>query len=223
MDIDRFQGVIRFKLTTYLCWILTGYAILSISPGALIVAQAQKPADAIQNLREGLLIVRFPSMHSKIDTLQALIDRTTDEDTRKKWQKMRESTILERDALINDYAAAFKSSWIFSNVIYFMDYEAKKPGQITYFDTDHQKTQIETDFPPEKKFYLHFERSEESKIESLVIYDVNRNKIPRPFPNSFSRGGLGFLFIKLMEKKIAEAKVSKMQKQLAKYYYAVKG
>jgi hypothetical protein len=71
-------------------------------------------------------------------------------------------------------------------------------------------------------FYLFFERTEESKIDAMVIYDRMLRKVPSPFPNNFAQGGLNLLIIKVSEKKFPSWRVKKMNKRFWKAYHELR-
>ena len=221
MNISGGSLIIGYKLTTYkLIWLLV-VACVGFVFSAPVQAQGSDPEEAIKALREGYLIVRLPTYRSKIDTLESMIRRSTNEMHTVRMKRILEETIETRDSLQQGYIRALKHQYQFSKVAYFLDYDAHNLNTAKYYNLDNEPIAI-GDIMDKPLYYLFFERTADSKIEALVIYDRNRKIVPRPFPNNFSRGGLNFLFLKISAKNFPAWRVSKMQKQLIKYYNAVR-
>lgn len=193
------------------------FFILIASAGT---AAAQKPEDAIRQLKEGYLIVRFPAFKNKIDTLESMIARAEDNATKKRLTHLLNEAVYERDTVRMEYMQAFKEHYDFSNVIYFFDFESHNLATAHYYVLEGKGTSIKgiAGYP---KFYLHFERTPDSKMDALVFYDEKLRRIPRPFPNNFTRGGFSFLFKQLSDKTYPAWRVQKINKRLHKYYNAV--
>jgi hypothetical protein len=190
-------------------------------PGISAAAQPPDPDTSIQNLRTGILIVRMPSSRNKIDTLEALIARAKDDNQRSRLQQIRDEAIEDRNTLLTDYRLAFRDHYHFSEVVYYFDYDAHDLGSALYFNLEGEKIDLQT-FHDKPLFYLHFERTEDSKIDALVIYDADLKRIPSPFPNNFSRGGFNFLFLKISAKNFPAWRVERIHKRLVKYYNEVR-
>jgi hypothetical protein len=175
------------------------------------------PVQAIRDLREGYLIVRIPAFKAKIDTLQSMISRNRDSSTLPRLQKLLHEAIEERDSLLADYTSAFRDVYKFSKTAYFFDYEGHDLRSAHFYHMDH--TPMPADEIRQKPvFYLYFERTEESRIDALVFYDIEGHKIPPPFPNNFSRGGVNFLFLKVSAKSFPAWRVGKINKRLFKFW-----
>lgn len=181
---------------------------------------AQNPEEAIRNLKEGYLIVRFPAFKNKIDTLQSMIARSEDDSAKKRLNNLLEEALYERDSVRMDYIDAFKNHYDFSKVIYFFDFESHNLSTAHYYVLEGKGTSIKgiADYP---KFYLHFERTDDSKVDALVFYDKSLKRIPSPFPNNFTRGGLAYLFMQLSNNTYPEWQVKRINKRLHKYWSAV--
>ena len=221
MEFNRVQRNIRFKLTTS-TWIVV-CAVLGLVLSGIHIAKAQSAfADlAITNLHDGYLIVRFPTYQAKIDTLKSMITRTSDEGTRKRLQKSLDETIMERDTFFNQYTRAFKAKYNFSKVAYFFDKDARDLNTASYYNMDGERISV-GDLSENKIFYLYFERTEDSKIDAMVIYDRMQNKLRSPFPNNFAQSGFNFLFIGISTHNYPSWRVDKMNKRLWKYFNEVK-
>ena len=212
--------IIRLKLTTYRRLSLIGCLLAWIACPIWMMAQAPDPHGSIKNLREGTLIVRFPTYTAKIDTLKSLIARSTEPNAKARMEKLLRETIQTRDTLHHDYIQAFKNNYRFSKVAYFYDFDAYNLNTAAYYNLDGERLAV-ADLSEKPIFYLYFERTAESKIDALVIYDRNLKIVPRPFPNNFSRGGMNFLFLKISHKNFPAWRVGKINKQLVKFYQEV--
>lgn len=213
-----FQGVVRYLITgiiPYNLLILTGLIVLILHGPS--VAQAPDPVKAIGALKDGFLVIRMPSHRAKIDTLSAMVSRTSDPSNKARMERILAEAIEERDNMIADYTLAFKNQYQFSKTTWFFDYEAQDVRKARHFNMDGQSVEW-SDISRGPVFYLHFERTAESRIDALVIYDQSGKIVPAPFPNQFSRGGINFLFLKIADKKFPDWRVSQMNKRLYKFY-----
>jgi hypothetical protein len=215
-------AIINGLLKTYkiprLIWvfILTTYSLVSIQ------AQTADPVMSIRDLREGYLIVRIPASKAKIDTLQSMVNRSTDNTSKLRLQRLLDEATQERDTLLADYTRAFRDYYHFSKTAYFFDDEGRDLRKAHFYNLDgspFSKEEIGT----KPVFYLYFERTEESHIDALVIYNVEGVRVPSPFPNNFSRGGINFLFLKISEKKFPAWRVERINKRLFKYWEVNRG
>lgn len=191
------------------------FVLLLFSAGSL-VAQSMEPETCIKELRKGTLIIRIPTNKTKIDTLTAMVGRSTDPKSKERAQKQLNQAIEERDSLFADYIYAFKNNYDFSAVGYIYDYEARDLNTAHYYNMEEEEIAV-ADLSEKPLFYVFFERTSDSKIDALVIYNRNLQKIPDPFPNDFSRGGLNTFFLKLSGKKFPVWRVGKINDQLHRY------
>ncbi|HSF90110.1 MAG TPA: hypothetical protein VLA46_11870, partial [Saprospiraceae bacterium] len=173
--------------------------------------QMTTPDYSIKALREGSLIIRFPTYTSKIDTLTAMAGRTKDPKNKERLEKEIKKTIQERDTLFADYIEAFKTKYDFSKVGYIFDYDARNLNTATYYNLFGERLAI-ADLSEKPLFYLFFERTAVDAQDALVVYNRNLQKIPAPFPNDFIRGGINVLFLKISNKKFPSWRVGKMNK-----------
>ena len=196
---------------------LPGFILVLMLSFSSIKAQTIDPVQSIRDLKEGILIVRFPAYKAKIDTLQAMIGRTTDKSSIPRLQKLLAEAIGERDSLSADYTKAFRKTYKFSAVGYYFDNEGRDLRSAHFYTMDGKPMASES-ISLKPVFYLYFMRTQESHIDALIITNMEGQEIPAPFPNNFTRGGINFLFMKLSEKKFPEWRVSKINKQLVKYW-----
>jgi hypothetical protein len=178
-----------------------------------LLCQAPDPFASIKDLKEGTLIVRFPASKAKIDTLTSMAARTKDPKNKERLEKELKETIEERDTLFADYMEAFKLFYDFSTLAYFFDYDSKDLNTANYYNLDGERIAV-ADLSEKPIFYLLFDRTEESKLDALSIYNRYMKKIPSPFPNEFTRGGINFLFLKISDKKFPSWRVKKINKRL---------
>ncbi len=182
-----------------------------------VASQTLEPVTSIRELRDGYLIVRFPSMKSKIDTLQSMARQATDPATKTRLEKVLNETTEQRDATIREYTDAFRTQYNFSKVAFFMDYESRDLSK-AQFQTIEGKTVTWEQINTSPVYFLYFERTEESKIDALVVYNNEGKIVPRPFPNNFTRGGFSFLFLKFTERSIPDSKVKNINKRFYKFW-----
>ncbi len=179
--------------------------------------QTLEPVSSIRELKDGYLIVRFPSMKSKIDTLQSMAQKSSDPDIKNRLEKVIKETTEQRDATIREYTDAFRTQYNFSKVAFFMDYEARDLPSAK-FQTIEGKTIAWEQINSGPVYFLHFEHTEESKIDALVVYNKEGKIVPRPFPNNFTRGGFSFLFLKFTERSVPDSKVKNINKRFHKFW-----
>jgi hypothetical protein len=219
-----FKYSVRFlitKLWTTKLLIMMSFFILSTCRTMSASAQAADPVASIKDLKEGYLIVRFPAYRAKIDTLTAMVARSTDEKNKKRLEDQLQEAIEERDTLLADYIDAFKNAYHFSKVAYFFDYDGRDLNTANYYNLDGDRIAV-GDLSEVPLFYLYFESTEIDPQDALVVYNRYIKKIPAPFPNDFILGGINVLFLKLSGKKYPTWRVSKMDKKFLKFYAEVK-
>ncbi|MFZ1677323.1 MAG: hypothetical protein WBP41_19245 [Saprospiraceae bacterium] len=221
-QLRQLLAIINGLLKTYnipcLIWVL----ILATNGLYSIRAQSVDPVMSIRDLREGYLIVRIPASKAKIDTLQSMIARSTDNNSKLRLQRILDEAREERDSLLADYTRAFRDYYHFSKAAYFFDYEGRDLRKASFYNMDGTPFSKE-EIGMKPVFYLYFERTEESHIDALVIYNVEGVRVPSPFPNNFTRGGINFLFLKVSEKKFPAWRVDRISKRLFKYWDANRG
>ena len=210
----------RSTLTSFNIAVVIVLLIPLFLPVQSAFAQSTDPATCIKELKEGTLILRIPTNKSKIDTLTAMVNRSTDPDKKARLEKQLNETIQERDTLLADYVFAFKTNFDFCKVGYYFDYDADDLNTASYYNMEGERIAV-GDLSEKPLYYLYFERTTGSKIDALVVYNRNIQKVPSPFPNDFSRGGLNVLFLGLSGKSFPIWRVGKINKQFHKYYGGV--
>ncbi len=215
LNLPVINGLLKTYNITRLIWVF-----IFVTHGfAFSHAQTVDPVLSIRDLREGYLIVRMPASKAKIDTLQSMIFRSTDNNSKHRLQRILDETTQERDSLLSDYTRAFRDYYHFSKTAYFFDYEGHDLRKAVFYNMDGSPFSKE-DIHTKPVFYLFFERTEESHIDALVIYDVEGVRVPSPFPNNFIQGGINFLFLKVSARKFPAWRVDRINKRLFKYWEA---
>ena len=221
MDMRCYVNPLITRLQRYKPAIVIILCLWSAWCPVQLSAQAMvDPANAIKELREGYLIIRFPTYKSKIDTLTAMTARATDPKNKERLQKELQQTIEERDTLRADYIEAFKTRYTFSKVAYIFDYDAHDLNTAHYYNLEGESMAV-ADLSEGPLYYVFFERTEEDALDALVVYNRNMKKVPRPFPNDFMRGGINVLFLKISDKKFPSWRVGKMNKRFNDFFTAV--
>ena len=215
---------VRLLITSFLVDklpLLPVLIILLSSMPSILEAQGAVPPTAILELKDGYLLVRMPTYKGKIDTLTAMTHRAQDPKDKARLEKQLQDAIAKRDILLQDYVNAFKLNYHFSKVAYFFDYDARNLNTASYYNMDGERIAV-GDLSEQKLFYLYFDRTSDSKMDALVIHDRFGGRIPSPFPNNFTQGGINFLFLKISDKKFPMWRIGKMDKAFFKYYASVK-
>src|SRR5687768_3026379 len=219
-QINRFQVRQNNMIKIYRLLAVSGFFIFFLMNGSIAQDTLKDPVESIRELKEGYLVIRFPAFKNKIDTLTSMIARAEEGPSKKRLEIMKAKTIEERDSLQEDYIKAFQTHYKFSKVAYFMDAEARNLSSANFYSLDKSPITFK-ELNKLPVYYLIFGRTEESKIDALIIVDSHMKPIPSPFPNNFTRSGFNFLFITLAEDKFPEWRVKKMNKKLHKFYSAV--
>ncbi len=215
-DFRYCSSFFRSTSSTFRLLVQLGLYSLFIFSSNSIAAQSIEPETCIKELRKGTLIIRIPTNKPKIDTLTAMVSRSTDPAKKDRLEKQLNEAIEERDSLFADYMFAFKNNFDFCTVGYMYDYDAKDLNTAHYYNLEEQEIAV-ADLSEKPLFYLYFERTTDSKIDALVVYNRSIRQIPGPFPNNFSRGGLNIIFLKLSGKNFPFWRVGKMNDQFHKY------
>lgn len=195
--------------------------VLLGSQSASLSGQTPEPVRAIRELREGTLVIRFPAYKPKIDTLTAMSARAKDPKQKARIDKQLQQAIGERDTLFAQYTEAFRTKYHFSEVAYYFDYDGRDLNKANYYHLDGHRLAV-ADLSEKPLYYAFFDRTEENKMDALVIYNRFLQKVPRPFPNDFTRGGINVLFIGISDKKFPMWRVDRMNKRLFAYWETYK-
>lgn len=188
------------------------------------VAQKQAAYDAIEQLHDGVLVLRIPTQQTKIDTLEAMLRRSTDATARKRLEKELTKTIEDRDQRSTAYRAAFQSEYDFSAAAYLFDRELLTPAtaQARFFTPAGDSVVALSAVDPARLFYLRFERTSDSGIEALILYGPDGRIPPEPFPAEFALGGLSNLWNSLMGKSHEMWRIRTMNKRFGDFLHGVR-
>lgn len=221
MDMRR---AIRFLITWTRIPHILAVLFTIVLWGSMSVAISGQTTDAvtaIRELREGTLVIRFPTYKPKIDTLTAMSARTKDPKQKARIDKQLQQAIGERDTLFAQYTEAFRTKYTFSDVAYYFDYEGRDLNKATYYHLDGHRLAV-ADLSEKPLYYVFFDRTEENKMDALVIYNRFLQKVPRPFPNDFTRGGINVLFLGISDKKFPSWRVDRMNTRLFAFWETYK-
>ena len=123
-------------------WALAFWVGLTCFGPNAVMAQDTEAIRSINELRQGTLIVRFPTQKAKIDTLTALVARSSDPRQKQAFEKELQETLAERDSLIAEYTWAFKNKYQFSKAAYFFDYDAHDLNTARYYNFDGERIAV---------------------------------------------------------------------------------
>ncbi len=191
--------------------------------------QTQRSQKAIEELKNGVLIVKLPGNNKKISELERLSQSSeVDEGRKKKLKKQLAATKNETIQLNKWLMEAFLSEYKFSDMLFMFDTsfhffkEGLKNG---YFLNQNLEvdTAIHLDQRPIYFVRLgHTDSSEGLGIEALVIADSSFEDMKSPFPYYAMVNGIGATVEGLLKTKGANRKsvlrmVAKLNRQLFKY------
>jgi hypothetical protein len=201
-------------------WLL---AFIAASPGIGAQDRKETAYDLIETLHEGILVLRLPTSQTKIDTLEAMRGRATDEKAIRRIEKELAQTIEDRDKLTTGYIAAMRSAYTFSDAAYVFDREMLDPGtaQLRFLTSQGDSIVSWRDADPARVFLLRFERTSDSAIDALVVYGPDGRVPADPFPSEFVLGGLSSFWNGLMGKSQETWRIRSMNKRFADFYHSV--
>lgn len=198
-------------------------AFLVAMPGIGAQDRREPAYDLIESLHAGILVMRLPTAQAKIDTLEAMRGRATDEKAIRRIEKELAKTIEDRDKLTTGYLAGMRAEYTFSAAAYVYDRELLDPDEaklrfitprgdsiVAWRDADHARL-----------FLLRFERTSDSAIDALVVYGPDSRIPPEPFPSAFVLGGLSSFWNGLMGKSHEIWRIRSMNKRFTDFYHSV--
>jgi hypothetical protein len=202
-------------------WML---AFMTAIPCAGAQDRKETAYDLMESLHAGILVLRLPTAQAKIDTLEAMRSRATDEKAIRRIEKELAKTIEDRDKLATSYLAAMRSEYTFSDAAYVYDRELLDPDEtnlrfitpagdsiVAWRDVDHARL-----------FLLRFERTSDSAIDALVVYGPDGRIPPDPFPSAFVLGGLSSFWNGLMGTAHEQWRIRSMNKRFTDFYHSVR-
>lgn len=190
---------------------LSFVSLLSIVQG---FSQSMPADSAILALKEGILVVRLPMYEKKLNILKQQREKALKPKTQAKWDKMIQKTEEEKTTMIQEYSDAFKQYYTFSGIAFVYDNEIR---DMIVRDTSGQILSTPL-LSRDKLFFLFFERTEDSKVNAMVIHGPGKRPIKSPFPDAYTTGGISKLWADLTGKSNADGKVKNMNRKLHLFY-----
>lgn len=201
-------------------WLL---AFIAASPGIGAQDRKETAYDLIESLHAGILVMRLPTAQAKIDTLNAMRGRATDEKAIRRIEKELAQTIEDRDKLTTAYLAAMRSEYTFSDAAYVFDRELLDPGtaRLRFITPRGDSIVSWRDAEAARLFLLRFERTSDSAVDALVVYGPDGRIPADPFPSAFVLGGLSSFWNGLMGKSHETWRIRSMNKRFKDFYHSV--
>ena len=209
------------RRTRIFLWLM---ALMAASSGIGAQDRKETAYDLIESLRAGLVVMRLPTSQAKIDTLEAMRGRATDEKAIRRIEKELAKTIEDRDKLTTGYLDAMRAEYRFSDAAYVFDRELLDPGtaKLRFITPRGDSIVSWRDADPARLFLLRFERTSDSAVEALVVYGPDGRVPPDPFPSAFVLGGLSSFWNGLMGKSHEQWRIRSMNKRFADFYHSVR-
>jgi len=148
----------------------------------------------INELKEGVLLVRLPSNRKKIEALENTLTDSLSQKDHKNVSKTLDRTLKETEEVQTGIIAAMGSVFTFSEYAFFMDYdthEVLKDGS-RLFQSDMKTTYKLKDST--SIYILSVGRTTETPIDAFIVFDKALQIIASPFPSQISRSGIAGLF-----------------------------
>ena len=169
-------------------------------------------ADAILDLKEGVLLVRFASNENKMEALKKSManakTRTDSASLERELQRTKEDAARLQTNVIKAMETQFK----FCDYAFFFDRDTRavRQGAGPVYGPD-LRTEIKLD-PDQSRYIMYTGRTPEMSIDGFVIVDSELETIPRPFPGVISRSGFAAIFGN------DEKHIRRLNKKLEKQY-----
>ncbi len=172
----------------------------SAQGSAAQAARQQRAVQAINDLKDGCLLVRLPSKYNKLRELERLsASKSVSEAAQKRMREQYLTTLSERDSFNARLMTAFTSQYHFSDVLFFYDTSSV---QVKERKLDklflNAELQPELDYPDPAKPFLILrlgttDPSVTSGIEAMVVMDAQFADLERPFPYYIKLKSLGHI------------------------------
>ena len=180
---------------------------------------------AIQILKEGVLIVRLETNSRKIDELEKLMaSEEVDEAKKERLATLVEATKAETHKKNKIFVDAFQAHYDFSKVLFMYDTSAvhltagKTEG---IFLNNSLAPDPSIKLNDDKYLIAYFGKNPlnhtKSDVEGMVILDGSMNVIPPPFPYFIYRLKTAYFFAVDFEEKYYTAVVQNLNKKLKKF------
>ncbi len=186
-------------------------------------------AQAITDLKDGVLVLRLKSKKNKITKIEELMaSPRVSENEKNKLRRELERTIDERNRDNLSLTFAFDKNYKFSDIYYIYDTASVslKNGQRSGIFLNKNLELDASISIPEGKFFVirtgTTDNSVTTGVEALVIMDQNFKDLTRPFPYYVRVNSIGRLFTRIFNhrnlvKKDSNDIVLKLEKNLRKY------
>ena len=166
--------------------------------------ETERAKAAIQDLKNGALIIRLPSNHKKIAALQETAKRNPSNARVKELIKITQQKTL-KDAQL--FAASLEKGYDFSNYYLMWDYslDSLRNGIKSGYFLNNDLKRDETIKLKEDKFLtLRHGLSKNQSLESFLVTDQNLEDLEKPFPRYFRLNTFKYFFNSLFFAKTAK-------------------
>lgn len=193
-------------------------------------ARAQQ---AIETLKDGLLVVRLTSNQKKINKLEELI-ATKDISARNRQNLEQElaNTLAQTKARNILLMEKFRALYNFSDVLFMYDTDTDKllaKQESGYFLNKKLEVSSSLSLQESPFLILRFgttDRATTAGIEGMIITDSELKDLNPPFPYAYKEGGFMFVFDKVFDPQEAAVRnypriIEKLNIKLKKYYREV--
>lgn len=185
---------------------------------------------AIRTLKEGVLLVRLPSNHRKMQELERLLDEPSlDERRRKQLRTRLESLREDTRSFARTLRDAFLERYDFSDVLFLYDtvsWQTVQRHPAGYFLDSNLQPDPTLARPHDRYLFArmgHTNPEGGQGIEALVISDAQLKDLQSPFPYYSMVNTLGAVFDTVLGSPKARRKhtfkmVARLNKQLHRFY-----
>lgn len=177
---------------------------------------------AINQLRNGVLVVYLRTDHRKITTLKKLVK---DHPKSKHYKKLLNRAVKEQIDLQESTIKAYALHYDFSNVLFMPDTCAKKLYAGTLhgiFVNDQLEFDEELSIGENEPFFVSFIGTPSTETstgkKSLLIGDRTGKVLRSPFPYAVRMYSIGDILVSRSDAHVIDLVVKRQQRKLAKFY-----
>ncbi len=193
------------------------------------VEQENRAVKAIQDLKDGVLILRLPSNAKKIKAMEDLLASDISAKDKARVKKQIESIRTKNKEENAAFAAAFGQHFTFSPVyiIYDTTTTALLAGEEGNYLLNPQLQPVPSGEIRDKSFLIarlgRTDRSNTSGAEAIVLMDQNLQDLSNPFPYAAKLNSLGYALNRILipevafDKRLAKV-VTKLDRSLKRFY-----
>ncbi len=165
-----------------------------------IGGRRQIAADALQAIKEGVLIVRLASNSRKLEELDKLLaNKDLNENRRQRLQEMKDQTVAETSEENRLVVEAFNTFYDFSDLLFMYDADVQrlKQGEQSGYFLD-KNLQVDPNISLNGRsyiiaFYGNNLSSALKERKSVFVVDTNNIDLPPPFPDSSDKFAFEFI------------------------------